>query len=61
MFTVLFFLNIVFLKKYVEILFFLFFKIYFLYHHIKIIQKYQKILIESKEKSKTLQFFLKYF
>jgi hypothetical protein len=57
MFTVLFFLNIVFLKKYVEILFFLFFKIYFLYHHIKIIQKYQKILIESKEKSKTLQFF----
>jgi len=30
---------------YIDIIFFLFLKIYFLYHQIKIIQKYQKILI----------------
>jgi len=33
---------IYFKNKYIEIIYFLFFKIYFLYHHIKIIQKYQK-------------------
>jgi hypothetical protein len=32
---------IIFLKKYIEMIFFLFFKIDFLYHHIKIIQKHQ--------------------
>jgi hypothetical protein len=32
-------------KKFILIIFFLFVKIYFLYHHIKIIQKHQKILI----------------
>jgi hypothetical protein len=35
----------IFLKKYIDIIFFLFFKIDILYHHIKIIQKHKKILI----------------
>jgi hypothetical protein len=33
-----------------EIIFFLFSKIYFLYHHIKIKQKHQKTINGSKEK-----------
>jgi hypothetical protein len=40
----------IFFKRYIEIIFFLFFNIDFLYHHIKIILKYQKILIWIKEK-----------
>jgi hypothetical protein len=46
-------------KKYIEIIFF--FKIYLLYHHVKIIQKHQKILIRSKKKIKKFQIFLKAF
>jgi hypothetical protein len=41
--------NIV-LKKYIEIIFFLFFTFDFAYHNIKIIQKHQHILICIKEK-----------
>jgi len=45
------------MKKNIEIIIFLFSTFYFLYHNIKIIQKYQKILIGSKEKNKKNSFF----
>jgi hypothetical protein len=38
----------------------IFFNIDFLYHHIEIIPKYQKILIWIKEKNKNFQFFKAY-
>jgi len=51
-----------FLKTNILRLYFLFFKIYFLCHHIKIIQKHQKILIWSKEKNKNkINFFKAFF
>jgi hypothetical protein len=42
MLTIILIRNGYFFNIYIEIIYFLFFKIYFLYHHIKIIQKHKK-------------------
>jgi len=54
-----YFLKYFFKKNYIEILFFLFFNIDFLYYYIKITHKHQKILIWITEKNKRKSLFFK--